>query len=82
VVSNAAARSPLPKAMNRTTKGVTVHAHTLRLRKPGDRLFPSFGHINDAFHVLFTRCLRFFHAGFGNLFTIKAGFDDEAPTEV
>ena len=30
VVSDADAHSPLHKAMNRATKGVTVHAHTLR----------------------------------------------------
>jgi hypothetical protein len=30
VIGHAAARSPLPKAMNRATRGVTVHAHTLR----------------------------------------------------
>jgi hypothetical protein len=30
VVHNADVPSPLPKAMNRATKGVTVHAHTLR----------------------------------------------------
>jgi len=30
VIGHADACSPLPKAMNRATRGVTVHAHTLR----------------------------------------------------